>query len=134
MALGNSINVLKRQNAESQGKIIEQLRLYSELQDKINKELEQKVEERTRELKESQQQMLQQEKLASLGEVTAGVAHEIQNPLNFIMNFSELNDELIEEMDTEVSDGNLDAARQLSGEIKENMEKSWSTAKGLIPL
>ncbi|HNP21882.1 MAG TPA: 7TM diverse intracellular signaling domain-containing protein [Panacibacter sp.] len=141
MALGNSINVLKRQNAESQGKIIEQLRLYSELQDKINKELEQKVEERTRELKESQQQMLQQEKLASLGEVTAGVAHEIQNPLNFIMNFSELNDELIEEMDTEVSDGNLDAARQLSGEIKENMEKILvhgkrvdSIVKGMLQL
>lgn len=129
IALGNNINVLKKQNAESQGKIIEQLRLYSELQDKINKDLEQKVEERTRELKESQQQMLQQEKLASLGEVTAGVAHEIQNPLNFIKNFSELNNELIEEMDAEVKEGNVEAAKQLSGEIKENMDKILAHGK-----
>lgn len=129
IALGNNINVLKKQNTESQGKIIEQLRLYSELQDKINKDLEQKVEERTRELKESQQQMLQQEKLASLGEVTAGVAHEIQNPLNFIKNFSELNNELIEEMDAEVKEGNIEAAKQLSGEIKENMDKILAHGK-----
>lgn len=129
IALGNNINVLKRQNAESQEKIIEQLRLYGELQDKINKDLEQKVEERTKELKESQQQMLQQEKLASLGEVTAGVAHEIQNPLNFIKNFSELNNELIEEMDSEVKTGNLDAAKKLSAEIKENMDKILAHGK-----
>jgi signal transduction histidine kinase len=122
-ALGNRINVLKKQNEESQLKIIEQLQLYGELQDKTNKELEQKVEERTKELKDSQQQLIQQEKLASLGEVTAGVAHEIQNPLNFIKNFSELNTDLIIELQEELNSGNIIAVKELSEDIKSNSEK-----------
>ncbi|QEC68919.1 GHKL domain-containing protein [Panacibacter ginsenosidivorans] len=125
-ALGNRINVLKRQNDESQQKIIEQLKLYGELQDKANRELEQKVEERTKELKDSQQQLIQQEKLASLGEVTAGVAHEIQNPLNFIKNFSELNTDLIMELQEELNSENIAAAKEISGDIKCNSEKILS--------
>ena len=59
------------------------------------------------ELKQTQQQLVQSEKMASLGELTAGIAHEIQNPLNFVNNFSEVNNELIDEMKNELENGNM---------------------------
>jgi signal transduction histidine kinase len=81
------------------------------------------IEETLNNLKSTQSQLVQAEKMASLGELTAGIAHEIQNPLNFVNNFAEVNVELIEELETEANKGNLEEVKLLAKDIKENETK-----------
>ncbi len=81
------------------------------------------LEQTVQELKATQAQLIQQEKLASLGELTAGIAHEIQNPLNFVNNFSEVSMELIDEMNEELARGDAEEAAAIAEDIKQNLEK-----------
>jgi len=86
-------------------------------------EKKEKLEHTLTELKATQDQLIQSEKMASLGELTAGIAHEIQNPLNFVNNFSEVNEELIRELKTEAEKGNLEDVIAIANDIALNSEK-----------
>jgi signal transduction histidine kinase len=98
---------------------IEDLQKKSLVIEDANKALTQTLEE----LKATQVQLIQSEKMASLGELTAGIAHEIQNPLNFVNNFSEVCNELIEEMREQLEKGNAEEANAIANEIKMSLEK-----------
>jgi signal transduction histidine kinase len=83
----------------------------------------QQVEKTLTDLKQAQTQLVQSEKMASLGEMTAGIAHEIQNPLNFVNNFSEVSKELLDEMKTELETGNTEDAKDIADDVIQNLEK-----------
>lgn len=107
--------VIRKEREKTQHKELEQAK-------EIKKAYDQLEESHTN-LKATQTQLIQSEKMASLGELTAGIAHEIQNPLNFVNNFSEVNKELIDEMSEEIEKGNFEDAKIIAKDIKENQEK-----------
>jgi signal transduction histidine kinase len=100
-------------------KAYQKLGLKSTELEEQKKELQATVED----LKNTQAQLVQREKMASLGELTAGVAHEIQNPLNFVNNFAEVSEELVGELQAELNTGAVTEARAIAEDLKQNLSK-----------
>lgn len=114
-------------NAREVVKLSEEKKVHAENQQKI---LQEEVNKQTAELRHTlenlqstQKQLIQSEKMASLGELTAGIAHEIQNPLNFVNNFSDVNKELLQELKEEAGKGNIEDVKAIADDVIDNEEK-----------
>ena len=110
---------VKRTTAILLEETIEELEQKRKAIEETNNTLQQSLQE----LKAAQAQLIQSEKMASLGELTAGIAHEIQNPLNFVNNFSEVSKELLDEMKDELKKGNYEDVNSIAEDLKQNLEK-----------
>jgi len=95
----------------------------AEHQTLLIKEEKERLEVTLTDLRATQKQLIQSEKMASLGELTAGIAHEIQNPLNFVNNFSEVSQELINELKEELALGNIEDVQEILNDVIQNLEK-----------
>ena len=115
----DSTEKVKRTTAILLEETIQELELKRKAVEETNEALQNSLEE----LKAAQQQLIQAEKMASLGELTAGIAHEIQNPLNFVNNFSEVSNELLDEMNIELDKGDIEEAKAIAADVKQNLEK-----------
>jgi signal transduction histidine kinase len=110
---------VKRTTAILLEETIQELELKRKAVEESNDALQKSLEE----LKAAQAQLIQSEKMASLGELTAGIAHEIQNPLNFVNNFSEVSKELLDEMKEAMDKGDTEDAKEIMNDVIQNLEK-----------
>ncbi len=125
----NSVGVISVQSTELENRFSDNdLRLLGTIAANVgiamqNAEAYQKLQVALNDLKSAQSQLIQAEKMASLGELTAGIAHEIQNPLNFVNNFSEVSKEMLDEMKEELDAGNLTEVKEIADDLIQNLEK-----------